>query len=129
MKRTSRSSTRTPTASSSTSPRRAGSAARSKLDVLVNLDVDDLEKAMGFYSAAFDLKAGRRFGDFAVEMLGASAPFYLLLKAAGTSATAAGNRRTYERHWTPVHLDFVVDDIDRSVAKAIAAGATLEQPA
>jgi predicted enzyme related to lactoylglutathione lyase len=28
-----------------------------------------------------------------------------------------------------VHLDFVVDDIDAAIAKAVAAGALLEQPA
>lgn len=99
------------------------------MDVLVNLDVDDLEKAVRFYCAAFDLKVGRRFGTFAVELLGASAPFYLLVQKAGTRATAAGHPRTYERHWTPLHLDFVVEDIDAAVARAIAAGAKLEKPA
>ena len=99
------------------------------MDVLVNLDVDDLEKAVRFYSAAFDLKPGRRFGAFGVEMLGAPVPLYLLEKAAGTSATVAANARTYERHWTPVHLDFVVPDIDAAVKKALAAGAILEKPA
>jgi predicted enzyme related to lactoylglutathione lyase len=32
------------------------------MDLLVNLDVDDLEKAVRFYSSAFGLKVGRRFG-------------------------------------------------------------------
>lgn len=99
------------------------------MDVLVNLDVDDLEKAVRFYSAAFDLKVGRRFGAHGAEMLGANAPLYLLAKPAGTQATPySPAARGYERHWTPVHLDFVVEDIDRAVAKAVAAGATLEQP-
>jgi predicted enzyme related to lactoylglutathione lyase len=99
------------------------------LDVLVNIDVDDLEQAVRFYSTAFELEVGRRFGTFAVELLGTRTPFYLLLKNAGTPATAAGNPRTYQRHWTPVHLDFVVEDIDRAVDKALGAGATLEKPA
>ena len=99
------------------------------MDVLVNLDVDDLGKAERFYSAAFDLEVGRRFGAFAVELLGTGTPLYLLLQKSGTAATAAGSPRTYERHWTPVHLDFVVEDIDAAVARAIAAGAKLEKPA
>jgi len=99
------------------------------LDVLVNLDVDDLDQAVRFYCTAFDLKVGRRFGTFAVELLGTSAPFYLLVQKAGTPATAAGNARTYERHWTPLHLDFVVEDMDAAVERALAAGATLEKPA
>jgi predicted enzyme related to lactoylglutathione lyase len=72
---------------------------------------------------------GRRFGTFAVELLGMSTPFYLLLQKTGTTATTAGNARTYERHWTPVHLDFVVEDIDAAVERALAAGARLEKPA
>ncbi|HWI34962.1 MAG TPA: VOC family protein [Burkholderiales bacterium] len=99
------------------------------MDVLVNLDVDDLEKAVRFYSAAFDLKVGRRFGTSAVELLGMTTPFYLLVQKTGTAATAAGHPRTYERHWTPVHLDFVVDDIDAAVERALAAGAKVEKPA
>jgi predicted enzyme related to lactoylglutathione lyase len=99
------------------------------LDVLVNVDVDDLEKAVRFYTAAFELTVGRRFGAHAVEVLGGPAPIYLLAKESGTAATAAGDRRTYERHWTPVHLDFVVDDMDSAIDKAVAAGATLEKPA
>ena len=36
--------------------------------------------------------------------------------------------RDYARHWTPVHLDVVVDDVDSAVARAVAAGARLEDP-
>ena len=34
-------------------------------------------------------------------------------------------KRDYRRHWTPVHLDVVVDDIDASVCRAVAAGAAM----
>ena len=44
------------------------------MNLLVNLDVDDLEKAVRFYSSVFGLNVGRRFGAFGVEMLGSSAP-------------------------------------------------------
>lgn len=101
----------------------------SRMNLLVNIDVDDLEKAVSFYSAAFALEVGRRFGSFGVEMLGGSSPIYLLAKPSGTLAThATPQRRSYERHWTPVHLDFVVDDIEAAVQRAIAAGAQLEMP-
>ena len=99
------------------------------MNLLVNLDVDDLEKAIRFYGSAFGLKMGRRFGASGVEMLGSSAPIYLLVKASGTPASAtAAHCRSYERHWTPVHLDFVVDEIESSVRQAASAGATLEKP-
>lgn len=98
-------------------------------DLLVNIDVDDLQKAEAFYSRAFGLKSGRRFGDAGVEMLGLAAPIYLLVKAPGTKAAAATDQlRDYVRHWTPVHLDVVVENIDTALQRAKAAGATLEAP-
>ena len=99
------------------------------MNLLVNLDVDDLEKAIHFYSSAFELTVGRRFGTSGVEMLGSSAPIYLLVKSGGTPASdTTSQRRSYERHWTPVHLDFVVEDIESAVQKTIAVGAHLEKP-
>jgi predicted enzyme related to lactoylglutathione lyase len=99
------------------------------MNLLVNLDVDDLATAIAFYSAAIGLTVGRRFGRFGVEMLGSSAPIYLLVKASGSpAADTTAQRRTYDRHWTPVHLDFVTEDIDAAVETAITAGARLEKP-
>lgn len=96
---------------------------------IVNIDVDDLDKAVGFYTSALGLSLGRRFGADALELLGSSTPIYLLVKATGTpGAAGTPQRRDYTRHWTPVHLDFVVDDIDAAVARACAAGARLEAP-
>jgi predicted enzyme related to lactoylglutathione lyase len=98
-------------------------------DILINIDVDDLERATAFYAALLDVKIGRRFGDGAVELVGGMVPIYLLLKEAGTAANSAtGERRRYARHWTPVHLDFVVLDVDKVVAIALQAGATLDDP-
>jgi len=95
---------------------------------VVNIDVDDLDKAIRFYGSAFGLKTARRFGEFGVEMLGGPSPVYLLVQAGGTPATdTIDDERTYERHWTPVHLDFVVDDIDQAVRRAESAGARLER--
>jgi predicted enzyme related to lactoylglutathione lyase len=99
------------------------------MDFLVNLDVDDLDKAVRFYGSAFGLKVGRRFGSSGVEMLGSSAPIHLLVRSPGTAPSEATSQgRSYERHWTPVHLDFVVDDIEAAVHIAESAGARLEQP-
>lgn len=99
------------------------------MQLLVNIDVDDLARAEAFYAAAFGLRVGRRFGPDAVEMLGGTAPIYLLAEAAGSTASpATPQARDYGRHWTPVHLDIVVEDVDAAVARAVAAGATLEKP-
>jgi predicted enzyme related to lactoylglutathione lyase len=102
---------------------------RCVMELLVNLDVDDLEKAIRFYGSAFGLKVGRRFGALGVEMLGSPAPIYLIVKSPGTPASdTTTQHRNYERHWTPVHLDFVVDEIEPAVERAVSAGARLEQP-
>lgn len=75
-------------------------------EILVNIDVDDIEAAERFYCTALMLTPGRRFGADGVELLGATSRIYLLKKAAGTPAfPGSKERRTYERHWTPVHLD------------------------
>ena len=99
------------------------------MELLVNLDVDDLDRAVRFYTEALELQVGRRFGAFGVELLGSTAPIFLLVKPSGSRATPANeSHRLYERHWTPVHLDFVVDDIEAATARAVSAGAVLEVP-
>jgi lactoylglutathione lyase len=97
------------------------------MDLLVNIDVDDLEKAVSFYESGLGLTPGRRLGGQAREMLGASSPVYLLQNRAGSppfEAATAG--RQYGRHWTPVHLDLSVEDLETAVARALAAGGRLE---
>ena len=95
------------------------------MQLLLNIDVPDIAAAETFYCAAFALSVGRRFGDDAVELLGGTAPVYLLHKPAG-SPGAGDARRDYARHWTPVHGDVVVEDLDDALARAIAAGAMQE---
>src|SRR5262245_53193567 len=96
--------------------------------ILVNIDIDDLDPAIAFYTAAFELRVGRRFGPHGVELLGAEAPIYLLVKAASTAPFAGAEvTRDYRRHWTPIHLDFVVADLEAADRRAIAAGARRER--
>ena len=96
--------------------------------MFVNIDVDDLGKATDFYVRALGLRPGRRlFGGSVVELLGATSTIHLLAKPSGSAAlSAAALSRNYERHWTPVHLDFEVEDVSAAVACAIRAGARLE---
>jgi uncharacterized glyoxalase superfamily protein PhnB len=96
--------------------------------MLVNIDVPDLAAAIDFYRQAFGLRIGRRlFEGTVAEMLGGSSPIYLLTKAEGSTASSAVPlSREYRRHWTPVHLDFEVEDVEEAVRRARAAGAALE---
>ena len=80
-----------------------------------------------FFQEAIGLRVGRRFGALGVEMLGASSPVYLLAKAEGTRPSPIVDEvRRYSRHWTPVHLDFVVAELEAAVGRATGAGATIE---
>lgn len=98
-------------------------------ELLVNIDVSDLATAEDFYCKALGLTVGRRFGSDGLELIGASSRIYLLNKPAGTRAsTRSPDKRTYDRHWTPVHLDIVVDDLEEAVERSVQAGGTQEQP-
>ena len=99
------------------------------MQILINIDVHDLDQALAFYCTAFDLHVGRRLGPEVIELLGGSSPIYLLLKQDGTAPSKfTSQKRMYERHWCPVHLDFIVPDIDLAITKVLNAGATLETP-
>ena len=98
------------------------------LQIVVNVDVDDLERAIEFYTTALGLRLGRRLFEGSVaEMLGATSTIHLLSKPSGSTAVPGATlSRAYERHWTPVHLDFAVDDIFATVERAVGFGAKLE---
>jgi predicted enzyme related to lactoylglutathione lyase len=98
------------------------------MTLLINIDVPDVDAGVRFYTEAFGLSVGRRFGTDFVELLGWPIKLYLLTKAPGTKG-AGGDLRRYERHWTPVHPDVIVDDLDAAVTRAISAGANLEAAA
>lgn len=91
---------------------------------LVNIDVPDLAEAESFYAAAFGFEVKRRLGGQASECRGAGLDLYLLQNPEG-SATADDTRR-YDRHWTPVHLDLVVEDLQPALQRALEAGARLQ---
>ena len=96
------------------------------MNLLVNIDVADLDRATRFYCDGLGLHVGLRFEGW-VELRGTGSPIYLLRKEEGTPASPrSAERRRYCRHWTPVHLDFVVEDLDAAVGRARDAGATVE---
>ena len=100
---------------------------RAEAGLLINIDVPNIEAGIAFYTTALGLQVGRRFGEHFVELLGRDAPIYLLRKDAGTAiGPAGGDTRRYTRHWSPIHPDFVVEDIERARTMALAAGAVQE---
>jgi predicted enzyme related to lactoylglutathione lyase len=95
------------------------------MDMLINIDVPDLDRGVAFYGQAFGLSVTRRLGAEVVELGGWPVRVYLLQKPSGAIGAGDSPRR-YDRHWTPVHFDVVVDDIDAAIARAVAAGARAE---
>ena len=98
------------------------------MEALINIDVPDLERAILFYEDGLGLRLRRKlFSGMVAEVAGVPSPIYLLAKPQGSAPSSfAAQPRAYSRHWTPVHLDFVVDDLDSAVTKAQRAGARLE---
>jgi predicted enzyme related to lactoylglutathione lyase len=94
---------------------------------LINIDVPDIKKAEAFYCGVFDLKIVRRLDPTAVELSGLGVPCFLLQKTAGTEAFRGDScKRNYSRHWTPIHLDITVTNIQKVYDRAVAAGAKAE---
>jgi len=95
--------------------------------VIVNIDVPALEPAIAFYGAALGLRLQRVIDGDVAELAGASTMIYLLRNPAGSAPVKALPAvRDYARHWTPVHMDFVVDDVFEAAKRALDAGATQE---
>jgi len=92
------------------------------------IEVTVLPDGINFYCRGLGLTLKRRLSPTWVELAGANLPIYLLanrppLADLGSKQVA----RTYERHRTPVHLDFIVEDLDQMVAQLIAVGASLDR--
>lgn len=92
--------------------------------LLVNIDVSDIGQAIEFYTTGLGLTVRRRLHPSIVELQGGSSPVFLTEHPAGTLPYPEAPRpREYSRHWTPVHLDFVVPDVELAVRRAESAGA------
>jgi predicted enzyme related to lactoylglutathione lyase len=92
-----------------------------KLDICV--DVDDVDRAVEFYGRGLGLEIQKHEKEWAKAMLGEQV-FWIMKVASGPSGAIS---RDYKRHWTPIHLDFHVDEIDAVVKRALAAGGKLDR--
>jgi predicted enzyme related to lactoylglutathione lyase len=98
------------------------------ISISLSVDVPSLEEGLRFYGAAFGfVKASEPYPG--VAFIRADNAELLLLAKSGGSAPfpQANEKRRYQRHWTPVHMDFHVDNFKESLTKALAAGAKQEQ--
>ena len=94
----------------------------------VYIEVADLDRALAFYTTGLSLSESRRFTPRWAELSGACVPIHLLARPEPSfDAGATVLARSFERHWTPVHVDLIVEDLEVSLAQALAAGATLDR--
>jgi predicted enzyme related to lactoylglutathione lyase len=97
------------------------------MKILVNIDVPELAPAIDFYCAALGLSLSRTIDDDVAELTGGSCVIYLLQNADGSDpGRGLAAPRRYSGHWTPVHIDFVVDDIEKAADRVVSAGGTRE---
>ena len=92
------------------------------------IEVTELPDGIKFYCDGLGLTLKRRLSPSWVELAGANLPIYLLANRPALADLGSKQVvRSYERHWTPVHLDFIVEDLDQMVAHLMALGAALDR--
>lgn len=98
------------------------------ISATISIDVPSLEDGIRFYSDAFGFeKVSEPYPGVAV-IRAEGAQILLLAKGPGTApCPTPGAVRHYDRHWTPVHIDFHVDEFKSALERAIRSGATQEQ--
>ena len=92
------------------------------MEFSICIDVDDVDRAVEFYGRGLGLTVVEQHPDWAQVKLG-DQTFWIMKAPAGVQGQIS---RDYRRHWTPVHLDFTVEDIDVAVGRAIEAGGKLD---
>ncbi len=98
------------------------------LAVHAYVEVTDADRGIVFYCDGLGLTVKRRLSPRWIELAGANLPIFLLAnrpEIADLGTTTA--RRDYGRHWTPVHLDFIVPDLDAMIARLTTRGGTLDR--
>ena len=93
------------------------------IKISVSIDVSNLKQAEIFYIEALGCKKLRDQGADMVVLATDNCDIYLQEKEAGTKPlVSSAVVRDYERHWTPVHLDFLTENIDEVVKKIVQLG-------
>jgi predicted enzyme related to lactoylglutathione lyase len=93
------------------------------LKISVSIDVSNLKQAERFYMEALGCKKLRDQGSDMAVLSTENCDIYLQEKEAGTKPLMSSEVvRDYKRHWTPVHLDFLTENVDGIVKKILQLG-------
>lgn len=96
--------------------------------VNLSIDVPDLQAGLDFYCSCFGMRElSRPFPTMAIVQA-ENLTICVHEKAGGTTPSVdCDEKRHYTRHWTPVHIDFHVDEFEATMALLERYGATVEQ--
>ena len=91
--------------------------------ISVSIDVSNLKEAETFYVEALGCKKVRDQGSDMAVLSVENSDIYLQEKKPGTKPLVSSSVvRDYGRHWTPIHLDFLCDNVDEVVSKIVKLG-------
>jgi predicted enzyme related to lactoylglutathione lyase len=106
---------------------RIGQRTPAMITVHAYVEVTEMVRGLDFYCGGLGLTVKRQLSPTWAELAGANLPIFLLADRAPIADLGAKRvPRSYERHWTPVHLDFIVPDLDVMVARLLVRGASLD---
>lgn len=90
------------------------------IKISVSIDVSNLKMAEPFYVEALGCKKVRDQGSDMAVLSTENCDISLQEKGPGTAPLASSSVvREYGRHWTPVHLDFICNNVDEIVSKIL----------
>ena len=97
------------------------------IKISVSIDVSNLKKAETFYVEALGCTKVRDQGSDMTVLCVENCDIYLQEKEPGTNPIESGSViRDYERHWTPVHLDFICKNVDELISRILKLGGAHE---
>lgn len=88
--------------------------------VLISVDVGDLNQAESFYVDALGCEFVKKPYPRMTVVSAGGVEIWLVEKPVASSPFPGSDPvRTYERHWTPVHMDFCVHDIEGTLSQIV----------
>lgn len=89
----------------------------------ISIDVPDLDSAVSFYTQGLGFKELKKAGTDMIILDAGNIQVYLLKKDSNSASTKFDTPlRNYDRHWTPIHFDFDVVDIEKALKMVVTAG-------
>ncbi len=97
--------------------------AKNMHSISISIDVPDLDSAVSFYTNGLGFKELKKAGADMVILDAGKIQVYLLQRDTNSASTKFDTPpRKYDRHWTPIHFDFDVVDMEKALQLVVAAG-------